>query len=60
MKSILNRSACKELALDLSKTQRNGRFKQVSKDFLDRAEAQLRAWMAGEVHRHPSVGVTLK
>lgn len=59
MKSVLNKAACREYALEQSKQLRNGRFKRVSKDFLDMLESSLRAKIAAEVHRAPSVGITL-
>lgn len=60
MRSLLNRAACKEYALEQSRNLRNGRFTRVSKEFLDDVEAHLRAAIAARVHKAPSLGVTLK
>jgi hypothetical protein len=61
MASILNRTHTKEFALVCAKKFRPAApFKTVSKDFLDRAESQLRVWIAHEVARHPTIGKTIK
>lgn len=43
MKSLLNKAACREYALEQSKQQRNGRFKRVGKDFFDELESLVRS-----------------
>lgn len=58
--SLLCRSKVKSFALSVSNDSRNGKFKRVSKQFLDRTEAALKVWLHDAIHRHPSVGVTLK
>ena len=60
MSSLLCHSKVKAYSLSLAQAHRTGKFKRVSKEFLDRTEAHLKVWLHAEVHRHPSVGVTLK
>jgi hypothetical protein len=57
--SLLNKSKVKQLALEVSKSTRNGRFTRVGQTFLERIEAQVAAVVRGEVQRHPSKGKTL-
>jgi hypothetical protein len=57
--SLLNNSKVKNLALEVSKTTRNGRFTRVGQSFLARIEAQVAALVRAEVLRHPSKGKTL-
>jgi hypothetical protein len=57
---LLNRSAVKKFALDLSKANRAGRFNRVSLEFLERINARLKNIIREEVQRHPSLGKTLK
>jgi hypothetical protein len=58
--NIISRSNVKKLALEVSEQDRNGKFKRVSKDFLDRIEAVTKRAVVSEVQRHPSIGITLK
>ena len=58
--NIISRSNVKKLALEVSEQDRSGKFKRVSKDFLDRIEALTKRAVVSEVQRHPSVGITLK
>lgn len=58
--NIISRSNVKRLALEVSEQDRNGKFKRVSKDFLDRIEAVTKRAVVSEVQRHPSIGITLK
>ena len=59
MKSLLNRKAVKEMALECAK-HRARKFTRVGKDFLDSVEAVVRSTIRFKVENHPSVGVTLK
>ncbi|MEW6304857.1 MAG: hypothetical protein AB1705_15385 [Verrucomicrobiota bacterium] len=58
--SLLNKTAVRDLALRLSLEMRGGKFKRVGTSFLDRIEARTREVIAAEIHRHPSLGETLK
>lgn len=58
--SLIYRTNVKRLALELSARNRNGKFTRVGASFLDRVESRLRQMVHDEVHRHPSVGKTLK
>ena len=60
MTSITSPSKVRAYALEASREMRGGKFTRVSKEFLDRMESKLRAIVRDEVHRHPSVGRTLK
>jgi hypothetical protein len=57
--SLLNKSKVKQLALELSKNTRNGRFSRVGESFIQRIEARVAAVVADEVYRHPGKGKTL-
>jgi hypothetical protein len=57
---LINRQAVKRMALELSKANRAGKFTRVGSEFLIRVNARLAAFIREEVHRHPSVGKTLK
>jgi len=57
---LLNRSAVKKLSLHVSETERAGKFTRVSKEFMERINARLNNVIREEIHRHPSVGKTLK
>lgn len=58
--SLLNRSAVKRAAVNLSDIHRNGKFTRVSEEFVQKAEAALKVWMVGYISRHPSIGKTIK
>jgi len=60
MNHLINSKAVKELALAVSKHERNGRFTRVSAEFLQHINEQVRVIVTGRVKRHPSLGVTLK
>lgn len=60
MKTLLNKAAAREYALEQSRLQRNGRFTRVSKSFVDGLDAVLRTVIAERVRRHPGIGKTLK
>lgn len=57
MTSLLNRKAIREAALRIA-SPRN--FTRVSKSFLDRVEDHVSKIVEAEVHRHPSIGKTLR
>ncbi len=57
---LINRQAVKRIALELSKSNRAGKFTRVSGDFLIRMNSRLDAFIQEEVQRHPSIGKTLK
>ena len=57
---LLNRKAVKELALEICKTSHAGQFTRVGKEFLDRVNAHIEVYIRSEIHRHPSIGKTLK
>ena len=57
---LINRQAVKRMALELSKANRAGKFTRVSGEFLIRMNSRLNTFIQEEVHRHPSIGKTLK
>jgi len=57
---LINRQAVKRMALELSKSNRAGKFTRVSGEFLTRMNSRLDAFVQEEVQRHPSIGKTLK
>ena len=57
MTSLLNRKAVRAEALRASSARG---FSRVSKSFLDKIEKHVFELIAGEVHRHPSLGRTLR
>lgn len=61
MANILNQAATKKFILDKFKSLRPGMpITRVSKESLERLEADLRARIIFEVKRHPSIGKTFK
>jgi len=58
--NLINKKAVKHMALELSKSTRAGKFTRVSGEFLIRMNSRLNAFIQEEVHRHPSIGKTLK
>lgn len=56
---LINRKHVREFALELAKSRAH-RFTRVGDDFFLKCEGQLKAFIRPEVHRHPSVGKTLK
>lgn len=55
----INNTSVRKIALNYSEQLRNGKFKRVSKDFLDAVENHTRAFIRDRVYRHPGVGKTL-
>ncbi len=61
MTNILNQKATKQFILEKFKSLRPGMpITRVSKEALEKLEAQLRATIIFEVKRHPSIGATFK
>jgi len=61
MTSLTNRSALRTYALQrAAETRPAWAPSQVSKEFLDRMEARLRAIVAAEIQQHPTKGKTLR
>lgn len=59
--SLLNRTACRDLALRWGRDKRLGwQPTRVSKQFIDDLEARVRLMITKAVDRHRSVGVTIK
>lgn len=58
MSSVINKAAVKKLALEKAQL-RAWKPERVSKSFVDRIEARVRAMIASEVQAHPSKGKTL-
>lgn len=57
MTSLLNRKAVRELSLRIASPRG---FTRVSKTFLDRVEEHVAKIVEAEIHRHPSMGATLR
>lgn len=57
MTSLLNRKAVRELSLRIASPRG---FTRVSKTFLDRVEEHVTKIVEAEIHRHPSMGATLR
>ena len=55
----INSTSVRKIALNYSQQLRNGKFKRVSKEFLDVVENHTRAFIRDRVYRHPGVGKTL-
>ena len=56
---MINRRKVKLFALEMAKSRAH-KFTRVGSEFYDRCEAQLKNYIRQEVHRHPSVGKTIK
>ena len=56
---MINRRKVKMFALEMAKSRAHN-FTRVGNEFIDRCEAQLKNYIRSEVHRHPSVGKTIK
>lgn len=56
---MINRSKVKLFALEMAKSRAH-KFTRVGSGFYDRCEVNLKAFIRHEVHRHPSVGKTIK
>ena len=59
--NLINRKACKELALRYARDTRKGcSFERVSKQFLDDLETWVLNRITGAIARHPTTGKTIK
>ena len=56
---MINRRKVKLFALEMAKSRAH-KFTRVGSEFYDRCEAQLKVYIRDQVHRHPSVGKTIK
>ncbi len=56
---LINRAAVRRLALEIATDTGRGRFTYVSADFMAELNGHVRAWIAGRIHRAPSIGKTL-
>ncbi len=56
---LINRAAVRRLALEIATDTGRGRFKYVSAEFMAEVNGHVRAWIAGRIHRAPSIGKTL-
>ena len=56
---LINKKIVRRTALNISRLYRNEKFTRVSKQFYDRANAQMYNWVKAEVQRLPSVGKTI-
>ncbi|NBU11626.1 MAG: hypothetical protein EBS84_21945 [Proteobacteria bacterium] len=56
---LLNRSKVRQFALTMAE-QRAHKFNRVGGEFFVRCEVQLKNFIRDQVHRHPSVGKTIK
>lgn len=57
---VTNRAKIKVYAFEVLKDKGRNQFTQISKEFLDRAEAHMRSWIRNELHMHPAMGKTIK
>lgn len=58
MKSLLNRKAVKEYALECSEVREKD-FTRVSKDFIDALEYRIKELVRDSVRNHPTKGKTI-
>jgi len=56
---MINRRKVKLFALEMAKSRAH-KFTRVGSEFIDRCEAQLKNYIRDQIHRHPSVGKTIK
>ena len=56
---LLNRSKVRQFTLAMAEGRAH-RFTRVGSEFFVRCEVQLKNFISDQVHRHPSVGKTLK
>jgi hypothetical protein len=59
MATLLNKRQVREFTLTQAQ-QRAHKFTRVGNDFYVRCEANLREFIRNQIHRHPSVGKTIK
>jgi len=56
---LLNRTKVREFTLTMAE-HRARKFNRVGGEFFQRCEAHLKNYIRDQVHRHPSVGKTIK
>ena len=56
---MIHRRKVRLFALEVAKSRAH-KFTRVGQEFYDRCEVNLKAFIRGQVQRHPSVGKTLK
>lgn len=56
---MINRRKVKLFALEMAKTRAH-KFTRVGSEFYDRCEVNLKQFIRDQIHRHPSVGKTIK
>jgi hypothetical protein len=56
---MINRRKVKLFALEMAKGRAH-KFTRVGSEFYIKCEANLKQFIIGQVHRHPSVGKTIK
>ena len=56
---MLNRSKVKQFTMTMAE-QRAHKFTRVGSEFFVRCEVQLKNFIRDQVHRHPSIGKTIK
>lgn len=57
--SLINKKHVRAFALEVSRTQRSGKFIRVSKRFLEEADCQMKIWIKKAVQNTPSKGKTI-
>lgn len=58
--TLLNRSRTRKFALAYAKDNRYAKYTRISETWYDRIEAKLKETIRHDIHRQPSMGVTLK
>ena len=56
---LINRRHVKLFAMEMAKTRAH-KFTRVSQEFFLKCEANLKEFIRGHIHRHPSVGKTIR
>ena len=59
MSPLVSKSRLRRLLLDLSNSERQGKFTRVAPEMYDRAESLVRQWAASQVKQQPSSGKTI-
>lgn len=57
--NLINKVQCRELALQISKTSRAGKFNRVSAKFLRELDGVVKGMILSSVLSHPTVGKTI-
>jgi len=56
---LINKKACRDYLLDLSKIRRNGKFTRVAENVFGYLNSRLRMEMDSLLYHHPSIGKTI-